>query len=99
LVLFLEDGRIELDTNTVEQAIRPIALGQELSVRRLGRRSSPLGDRGELGRDRQTERREPQAWLTEVLERVVSGRTKAHELERLLPWTWQVERAAAAVEA
>jgi len=29
---------------------------------------------------------EPQAWLTDVLERMVSGRTKAHELERLLPW-------------
>src|SRR5215207_3606008 len=27
LVLFLEDGRVELDTNTVERAIRPIALG------------------------------------------------------------------------
>ena len=29
---------------------------------------------------------EPLAWLTDVLERMVSGRTKAHELERLLPW-------------
>jgi transposase len=27
---------------------------------------------------------EPQAWLTDVLERMVSGRTKAYELERLL---------------
>ena len=35
---------------------------------------------------------EPLAWLTDVLERVVSGRTKAHELERLLPWAWKVER-------
>jgi hypothetical protein len=34
------------------------------------------------------------AWLTDVLERVVSGRTKAHELERLLPWTWEAERLA-----
>ena len=42
---------------------------------------------------------EPQAWLTDVLERVVSGRTKVHELERLLPWTWQAERLAAAVHA
>ncbi len=42
---------------------------------------------------------EPLAWLTDVLERMVSGRTKAHELERLLPWTWKVERLAAAVEA
>src|SRR4051795_458854 len=29
LVLFLEDGRLELDTNTVERAIRPIALGRK----------------------------------------------------------------------
>lgn len=35
---------------------------------------------------------EPQAWLTDVLERMVSGRTKAHELERLLPWTWKLAR-------
>ena len=31
---------------------------------------------------------EPMAWLTDVLERIVSGRTKAHELHTLLPWTW-----------
>jgi len=42
---------------------------------------------------------EPQAWLTDVLKRMVSGRTKATELERLLPWTWKVERLAAAVDA
>jgi hypothetical protein len=28
---------------------------------------------------------EPSAWLTDVLERMVSGRTRAHEVERLLP--------------
>jgi len=32
-------------------------------------------------------------WLTDVLGRVVSGRTKARELERLLPWNWKAERA------
>ena len=42
---------------------------------------------------------EPQAWLTDVLERMVSGRTKAHELEQLLPWNWKTERLAAAVDA
>jgi maltose O-acetyltransferase len=42
---------------------------------------------------------EPLAWLTDVLERVVSGRTKAHELERLLPWSWKTEQLAAAVDA
>ena len=42
---------------------------------------------------------EPLTWLTDVLERVVSGRTKAHELERLLPWTWKAEHSAATVDA
>jgi hypothetical protein len=42
---------------------------------------------------------EPLAWLTDVLERMVSGRTKANELAQLLPWAWQAERLAAAVYA
>jgi transposase len=42
---------------------------------------------------------EPQAWLTDVLERMISGRTKATELERLLPWTWKAERLAATAGA
>jgi transposase len=41
---------------------------------------------------------EPLAWLTDVLERMVSGRTKAHELERLLPWAWKAERVASTVK-
>lgn len=31
---------------------------------------------------------DPMAYLTDVLERVVSGRTKAHALQTLLPWNW-----------
>jgi hypothetical protein len=42
---------------------------------------------------------EPQAWLTDVLERMVSGRTKTHELARLLPWNWQAGRIMAAAKA
>ena len=42
---------------------------------------------------------EPLAWLTDVLERMVSGRTKAPELARLLPWHWKAERLAVAVAA
>ena len=33
------------------------------------------------------------------VERMVSGRTKATELEQLLPWTWKAERLPAAVHA
>jgi hypothetical protein len=41
---------------------------------------------------------EPLAWLTDVLERMVSGRSKATKLERLLPWNWQAEQPTAAVD-
>jgi hypothetical protein len=34
---------------------------------------------------------EPLAWLTGVLEQVVSSRINAPELERLLPWAWKAE--------
>ena len=39
----------------------------------------------------QLNRVELQVWLTDVLERMVSGRTKTHELERLLPWVWKAD--------
>jgi transposase len=100
LVLFLEDGRIELDTNTVERAIRPIALGRKNSLF--------AGSNGgahhwavvaSLLATAKLNGVEPLAWLTDVLERMVSGQTKAHELARLLPWIWKAEQLETAVHA
>ena len=97
LILFLEDGRLELDTNTVERAIRPVVLtrknalfagsdsgGRHWSIVATLIVSAKLNDV------------EPLAWLTDVLERVVSGRTKNHELDKLLPWTWKAAKDAEA---
>ena len=100
LVLFLDDGRLELDNNTVERAIRPIALGRKNSLFA----GSDGGARhwaivASLVASAKLNGVEPLAWLTDVLERMVSGRTKAHELERLLPWAWKAERLAATVNA
>ena len=100
LVLFLEDGRLELDNNTVERALRPIALGRKNSLFA----GSDGGARhwaivASLVATAKQNGVEPLAWLTDVLERMISGRTKAHELERLLPWNWQAERIMAAAKA
>src|SRR5689334_13565684 len=97
LVLFLDDGRLEPDTDVIERAIRPIALGRKNSLFA----GSDGGARwwavvASLVATAKLNGVEPLAWLTDVLERVVSGRTKAHELERLLPWVWQAERLPAA---
>lgn len=31
----------------------------------------------------------PYTWLNDVLERVVSGAVKNHELDKLLAWNWE----------
>jgi transposase len=100
LVLFLEDGRLELDTNTVERAIRPIALGRKNALFA----GSDGGARhwaivASLVATAKLNGVEPLAWLTDVLERMVSGRTKAHALEQLLPWAWKTEQLATAIHA
>jgi transposase len=92
LVRFLDDGRLELDTNTVERTIRPIALGRRNALfagNDGGARHWAI--MASLVASAKLNGVEPLAWLTDVLERMVSGRTKAHELERLLPWTWKAE--------
>ncbi len=90
LVVFLEDGRVEMDTNVVERAIRPHTLtrknalfaGSDGGARHWALAMTLIQTAKLNGVD-------PMAWLTDVLERVVSGRTKAHEPHTLLPWNWQ----------
>ena len=89
LILFLEDGRLELDTNTVERAMRPVALGRKNAL-------FAGADSGghhwaivaTLIQTAKLNNLDPLAWLTNVLERIVSGRTKRNELDTLLPWNW-----------
>jgi transposase len=40
---------------------------------------------------------DPMAWLTDVLERVVSGRTKTRDLHTLLPWNWAAMTTSQAI--
>ena len=90
LVLFLDDGRLEMDTNTVERAMRPVALGRKNAL------FAGADSGGEhwalvatLIQTAKLNLIDPLAWLTDVLERVVSGRTKRNELHTLLPWNWK----------
>jgi transposase len=90
LVAFLDDGRIEMDTNVVERAIRPHTLTRKNALFA----GSDGGARHwaiamTLIQTAKLNGVEPMAWLTDVLERVVSGRTRINELHTLLPWNWQ----------
>ena len=90
LVMFLDDGRVEMDTNVVERAIRPHTLTRKNALfagsdggARHWAIAMTLIQTAKLNGVV-----DPMAWLTDVLERVVSGQTKAHELQTLLPWNW-----------
>jgi hypothetical protein len=41
----------------------------------------------------------PLAYLTDVLQRIVSGHTKSHELHPLLPRNWRLDKLAMAAAA
>jgi transposase len=100
LTLFLDDGRLEPDTNSVERTIRPIAIGKKNSLF--------CGDAGggetwailsSLVNTAKLNGLDPEAWLTDVLERIVSGRTKNNQLHELLAWNWKAAREAVAEKA
>lgn len=101
LVAFLDDGTIEMDTNVVERSIRPVTLTRKNALfagsdggARHWAIAMTLIETAKLNGV------EPMAWLTDVLECIVSGKVKANALETLLPWNWRptelTELAAAA---
>jgi transposase len=96
LTVFLSDGRVEVDNNTVERAIRPIPLGRKNA---LFAGSDSGGERwailASLISTAKLHGVDPQTWLTDVLERIISGRTKVNALRELLPWEWKATRDAA----
>jgi len=96
LILFLDDGRIELDTNTVERAMRPVALGRKNALfagaDSGGRHWATVATLIQAAKLNDVD---PLAWMTDALERIVSGQTKRNELHCLLPWAWKNTRPAA----
>ena len=89
LVVFLDDGRVEMDTNVVERAIRPNTLTRKNALfagSDGGARHWALAMT--LIQTAKLNSIDPMIWLTDVLERIVSGQTKSHDLHTLLPWNW-----------
>ena len=100
LMAFLDDGRLEPDTNTVERSIRPIAIGKKNSLF--------SGDEGggetwailsSLLNTARLNGVDPEAYLVDVLERMVSGRTTNDRLHELLAWNWKPEAAQSQLAA
>ncbi len=85
---FLDDGRIELDTNSVERAMRPVALSRKNS---LFAGSDEGGANwaavASLVETCKLNGVEPHAYFTNLLTRLVHGWPNAR-IDELMPWNW-----------
>ena len=89
LILFLTDGRIEMDSNAVERTIRPIALqrknalfaGHDAAAQNWAMLAS-LIETCKLNKI------EPHSYLTGVITAIVNGHKQKH-IDQLLPWNFR----------
>jgi transposase len=88
LVRFLDDGRVEIDSNVVERTIRPIALNRKNA---LFAGSDGGGEHwGILASLIETCKLngiDPQAYLAEILARIANDHP-INRIDELLPWVW-----------
>lgn len=88
LMRFLDDGRIEMDTNTVERAIRPLVLSRKNAL-------FASGDDGgarwaavaSLIETCKLNGVNPQRYFTDLLTRLVNGWPNKR-IDELMPWHW-----------
>jgi transposase len=96
LTLFLDDGRVEIDNNTVERAIRPLALTRKNA---LFAGSDGGGDHwailASLIETAKLNDVDPQAYMTDIITRIVGGHPQSR-IDELMPWAHQPEPSAAA---
>jgi transposase len=88
LIRFLDDGRLEIDSNTVERSMRPIALNRKNA---LFAGSDQGGENwallASLIETCKLNSVNPQAWLTDVLAKLVNNWPN-NRLDELMPWAW-----------
>ena len=88
LTRFLDDGRVEIDSNVVERAIRPIALNRKNA---LFAGSDGGGEHwaviASLVETCKLNAIDPQAYLGDVIARIVAGHPQS-QIDDLLPWAY-----------
>src|ERR1700761_6488442 len=88
LVRFIDDGRIEIDSNTVERAMRPVALTRKNALfAGSDEGAENWAMLASLIETCKLHRVNPQAYFTDVLTKLVNNWPNSR-LAELLPWAW-----------
>ena len=89
LILFITDGRIEMDSNAIERTIRPIALQRKNALfagHDAGAQNWAI--LASLIETCKLNKIEPHSYITGVLTAIVNGHKQKH-IEQLLPWNFR----------
>ena len=85
---YLSDGRLSIDNNISERAVKNIIIGRKnflfFGNDRAGEKAAIIYTLIETAKLNNIN---PQAWLTHVIETI--GEAKQTRLDHLLPWNWQ----------
>ena len=91
LARFLDDGRIDLDTNSIERAMRPVILSRKNSLfcgsDEGGENWACLASLIETCKLNDVN---PQTYMTDLLTRLVNGWPQ-DRIDELMPWCWKPE--------
>jgi hypothetical protein len=92
LTRFIDDGRIEIDSNTIERSIRPIALNRKNALFA----GSDAGAEhwatiASLIETAKLNDVEPLGYLADVLTRIVNGHPNS-QIDALLPWSYRTDK-------
>ena len=89
LQLFLADGRVEMDSNSVENLARPIALSRKNALfAGHDEGAAAWGRIASLIETAKLNRVEPYAWLKATLEAIAAGHPNS-AIDNLLPWNFK----------
>jgi transposase len=93
LTRFLDDGRVELDTNVVERNIRPIVLNRKNALfAGHDQGAENWACIASLVETCKLHGVDPQTYFTDVLTKLVNL-WPASRLDELMPWAWAAERS------
>jgi transposase len=88
LAQFLDDGRIEIDSNSVERSMRPVVLSRKNSLfAGSDEGAENWAALASLIETCKLNKVDPQRYFTELLTRLVNGWPQAR-LDELMPWCW-----------
>ena len=91
LTVFLDDGRVELDSNSVERTIRPIALNRKNALfagHEAGAQNWAI--LASMIETCKLNAVDPHAWLTQTMTAIANGH-KQSDISSLIPWSYAAD--------